>query len=103
MKLNKDSFYGFVACAVLCATSLAIGANFQANPGREYFEACQAFQAESAASPNYSITANDDRKAKHTVRAMHWLKIMEKFEPDNAAAKKQFDLINDAKQRAQQK
>jgi hypothetical protein len=103
MKFNKDSAYGFVVCAALGATSFAIGANFRANPGREYFDACIAFQAEEAAAKYYPTTVlekpspNDERNAKHTIRFQHWLGIMESFEPDNEAVKEQLKMLNETR------
>lgn len=103
MKLNKDSAYGFVACAALCATSFAIGANFQADPGKEYFDACIAFQAEEVAKQYYPTTLlekpspNDERNAKHAVRLQHWLAIMESFEPNNEAVKEQVKMLNETR------
>ncbi len=103
MRLNKDSAYGFLVCAALCVTSFAIGANFQDDPGREYFDACLAFQAEETASQYYSAEPFGERHTKHRVRLMHWLAVMEKFEPNNAAVKKQMDVLNQARKQMQRK
>ena len=94
----KNSRLDFLFGAVVTAAAFSIGAGFAPaiHPGREYFEACQAFQAEAAASLCYSVKQLEE-KGKHYVRLRYWLAIMERFEPDNEAAKQWIDAAKQIK------